>query len=507
MSRAFRRLAVAALSVYVAVVLLPVAAFAWACREEGVSGEAWGELARQSLRVGLLANSFALSAATAVAATAIGVPVGFLLSRTDVAWRRGLLVLVALPLFLPPFLWATAWQAALGPSAWAHGMIGSIWVMTVSLYPIVALLSGVGFARIGPALEEAALLDGREGRVFWHVVLPLARPLIVAGSLIVFILTLGEFGAAAVMQVKVFPVAVYTAFSASYDFGQAALLCLPLLILAGAAIVIGHRVLRGRDVASQGEGVQPRRIALARGRVAVSAALWGLLIALPGLPILALAGKAGGGVVWDDIREPTVWGLALAAAGATVLTALGLLVGWCCQRRYVRGGGAWLAGQLFLFALPSTVLALGLVSLWNRPVLGWVYGTAAMVVLGYVARFIPLMVRAFAAHLAQIPTDCEEAVAIDGGGAWVTFRHVVWPLTRRAGIVLWTLVFVLCMGELAVTILVSPPGLQTLGVRLFTIEANAPEGRTASLALALVAGCLAPLVIPVILQKRQGKEH
>jgi len=506
MSRSFRWLAFAALGAYGVVVFLPLVAFGWSSLGTGTSSDAWSELKRQSLRVGLLTNSLVLSASAAAVATAIGVPLGFLLARTDVLCRRGLLALAALPLFLPPFLWATAWQTALGSSPLVHGMVGGIWVMAISLHPIATLLSAIGFAGVNPAIEEAALLDGGERRVLAHVTLPLAAPLIVAGFVFVFILTLGEFGAAALMQVKVFPVAVYTAFGASYDFGQAALLCLPLLGLAGAAVVAGHLVLRGRDVASQGERLEPRRIVLGRGRAAMSAALWVLLIAVPALPIAALARQASGGVVWADVCEPMIWGLGLAAVGATVLTVLALLTAWLCQRRYVAGGGVWLKGQLFVFALPGTVIGLGLVSLWNRPGLGWVYGTAAMVILGYVARFIPLGVRAFEACLTQVPRTCEEAVAIDGGGAWTTFRHVIWPLTRRAGVVLWALVFVLCMGELAVTILVSPPGLQTLAVRLFTIEANAPQARTASLALALVAACLVPLVVPWVLQQRRRKE-
>ncbi len=53
--------------------------------------------------------------------------------------------------------------------------------------------------------------------------------------------------------------------------------------------------------------------------------------------------------------------------------------------------------------------------------------------------------------------------------------------------------FVLCLEKLAITILVAPEGIQTLAVRLFTTETNAPQAHTASLALALATSCFVPL--------------
>lgn len=168
---------------------------------------------------------------------------------------------------------------------------------------------------------------------------------------------------------------------------------------------------------------------------------------------------------------------------------------WVCQRGYARGGAWWLQGQTLLFALPSTIVGLGLVSLWNRGPFGWLYGTAAMIVLGSLARFGPLVVLTFGAFLAQVARDCEEAIRLDGGGVGATLLHFVAPVSRRAIGMVWAMGFVLCMGELATTILVAPPGTQTLAVRLFTIEANAPAGQVSSLALVLAASCLLPLLL------------
>jgi iron(III) transport system permease protein len=491
--RSFRSFSVLVLALYALLVVAPVVAFAVSALRGGLSAETWVELWRQTTRTNLLRNSLTLSTLTAAAATLLGVPLGFLLARTDVPCRRALTVLCAAPLFLPPFVWATAWQAGLRAHG-LSGLSGAVFVMSLALFPVVALLAGVGFAHVDPTLEEDLRTLGGEWLIFRHVTLPLAGPLVATGFLLVFILTLSEFGVPALMQVNVYPVAVYTAFSAFYDFAQAAALCLPFVGIAAVLAFVMHRVTRDVDFASLAEQWQPRCVALGRGRVVAAIIVFALFAAALGVPMAALVTRAGEVHVWQDAREPLLWSLFLSTLGATALTLLGLLVAWLCQRGYARGSAWWLPSQTLLFALPSTIVGLGLVSLWNRPAFAWLYGTTAMIVLGNVARFAPLVVRAFEAFLAQVPKDCEEALWLDGGGVGVTFTRLIVPVSHRAMGFLWAMSFVLCMGELATTILVAPAGIQTLAVRLFTLEANAPQARTASLALVLVAGCLAPLV-------------
>lgn len=107
--RSFRTFSVIVLIVYALLVVAPIVAFLVTALRGGLAAETWAELWRQTTRTLLLRNSLTLSALTAVMATLLGVPIGFLLTRTDVACRRALMLLCAAPLFLPPFLWATAW--------------------------------------------------------------------------------------------------------------------------------------------------------------------------------------------------------------------------------------------------------------------------------------------------------------------------------------------------------------------------------------------------------------
>lgn len=503
--RAFRSFSAGVLVVYALLVLAPTAAFFLVALRGGLTPETWAELGRQLVRRRLLLNSLTLSTLTALGSVLLGVPLGFLLARTDVAGRRVLMGLCAVPLFLPPFLWATAWQAGLRTHGMS-GMGGAVLVLVLALFPLVALLAAVGFAQVDPALEEEARLCGSEGRVFWHATLPLARPLLATGFVVVFLLALSEFGVPALMQVDVYPVAIYAAFSASYDFAQAAALCLPLVGVAAGVAFILHRLAHRVDFDSLAERWEPHQVCLGSGRLAVTLGTFALFALALGVPLGTLGLKAGDPRAWSGAAVPMLWSLGLSALSASLLGLLGLLVAWPCQRGYVRGGAWWVQGQTLLFVLPGAVVGLGLVALWNRPWLGWVYGTPVMVILGEVARFAPLMVGAFAAFLTQVPKDCEEALWLDGGGVVATFAHFVLPVARRALGFLWAMGFVLCMGELATAILVAPPGMQTLAVRLFTIEANAPQAHTASLALILAASCLVPLGLLLTLIRKESNQ-
>ena len=149
-----------------------------------------------------------------------------------------------------------------------------------------------------------------------------------------------------------------------------------------------------------------------------------------------------------------------------------------------------------LFSVPSTIVGVGLISLWNRPgPLGTLYGTDAMLLLGYLARFLPVAALGLAAAVRQVPGSHEEAAATTGAGWTRTMMHIVVPQVFTALIAVWVVVFVLAFGELGASILVSPPGETTLPIRIYTLIANAPPSQVAALALLQAAVILAPLLV------------
>jgi iron(III) transport system permease protein len=155
-------------------------------------------------------------------------------------------------------------------------------------------------------------------------------------------------------------------------------------------------------------------------------------------------------------------------------------------RARARDRSANLADILFvvLFAVPSTIVGVALIGLWNRPgVSGSIYGTDAMFILAYLARFAPVAALILAAAVRFIPVSHEEAAATAGAGWLRTMRRIVLPQLRLGLAATWIVVFVLSFGELGASILIAPPGESTLPIRIYTIIANTPPAQVAALAL------------------------
>jgi iron(III) transport system permease protein len=494
--------------VFMGCSILPLAYLATTVLREGAPPSLLALDARQQ---GLLFNTALLGASTALCATAIGAPLGLALARITVPRKALLRMLLVMPLLLPPYVVGLAWTylgSTRGVAAtlighdlvalWTYSLPAAVLVLSVVFYPLSMLATEVALRRIDGRLEEAAFIVAPPRRVLAHVTLPLALPGILAAALVIFVLAISEFGVPALLRVRVYTTEVFTAFAAFYDSNRAVLMATPLLLLsltvAAAAALIGDHpfVTRRSSVAP------PRTFDGWRGGATAAIVL---AVALSvGLPIAVLAGEAS--------RAPSMAGmlagsgaavansLTLAAVGATLVVALAVWLGYARAR--LRGRSGLVTDVLFvvLFATPSTIVGIGLIGLWNRPGLpGLLYGTKGMLLLTYLARFVPVAALALAATARQVPVSHEEAAAVSGAGWLRTLWHVVLPQMRLGLGAVWTIVFVLAFGELGASILVAPPGESTLPIRIYTIIANTPSSTVAALALLQALVVFLPLAV------------
>ena len=117
-----------------------------------------------------------------------------------------------------------------------YGVPGTIWVLSLSYYPLVAAATVIALMGFDHRLDESARLVARPFRRLVGVVLPLLSPTILAGALFVFLLALVGYAVPSLLQVNVYPVDIHTRFSAFHDirggFAQAFL----LLLIGGLAV-------------------------------------------------------------------------------------------------------------------------------------------------------------------------------------------------------------------------------------------------------------------------------
>jgi iron(III) transport system permease protein len=478
----------------------------------GVATDTYDALALDSRQRGLLYNTALLGAGTALLATAIGAPLGVALARVPLRRKAAIRVIAAVPILLPPYIVALAWiylgssrglLAALTGrdrfSEWTYSLPAAIVVLSLVLYPLSMLATELAMRRVDGRLEEAAMIVAPPHRVLWRITLPLIAPTILASALITFVLAVSEFGVPGLLRVRVYTTEVFTAFAALYDSGRAIMLAVPILLLCVAVAATATGLLGGRIItARRSAGVPP--LAFHDWRRPAGTGLLAVVTAAVVLPLVILGREASGARSLLEVvagsRNAIASSLFLSALGATLVVALAVWIGYA-QARMRRGARLTLQVLLvLLFATPSTIVGIGLIGVWNRPgIAGALYGTDAMFLLAYLARFVPVAVLILAASAQSVAVSQEEAAAVSGAGWIRTMRRIVVPQMRFGIAAAWVVAFVLAFGELGVSVLVAPPGEATLPIRIYTIIANTPASQVAALALLQALVIFAPVAV------------
>jgi len=499
----------AAASVVVVCAGVPLAALAAA----GVGGRAVALLSSPATW-SLLAWSIATSATVTVVALVIGVPLGVLLGRTDVAGRRVALLIHAFSTFVPPFLLALGWFHLLGRDGLVGGdatsrllfaPTGDIVVQGLAFAPIVTVLTVLGVDAIDPSLEDAARLIARPDRVAIRILLPIAWPGIALAALVVFALAFSELGVPTFLRVRAYPAAVFARLGGvSYAPGEAFVLVLPQLAVALALLWLERRVGGRRAVSVLGLRRDRAPLRLGRSRLPLTVACWSVVL-LGALPIVSLALRARG-ASWGELGS---WvgasagnGLVDAAIAATAITACGIVLGRGLARgqrvaRAIDGLG------VLAFVTAAGALGAGLIAAWSRPATQVVYASSAIVIIGYIARYGVLGVRPIAIAIARGSADLEAAAEITGAGYLRRLMRIVIPIHARAIAAAWLLALVFCLRDLDTAVLYYPPGGETLPVRIFTLEANGRPATVAALAMLQVAITAAVLALGLVVLRRR----
>ena len=140
------------------------------------------------------------------------------------------------------------------------------------------------------------------------------------------------------------------------------------------------------------------------------------------------------------------------------------------------------AVAILAFVTPAAVLGVGLIQTWNRATTAWIYGSLAIVILGFVARYTAVGLRTCASVLAQGSPRPAESASVLGAGYLRRLVRLLVPLHARGLAAAWLLALVFCLRDIESAVLVYPAGHDPLTVRIFTLEANGPEPVVAALA-------------------------
>ncbi|MCG0239130.1 MAG: iron ABC transporter permease [Firmicutes bacterium] len=441
----------------------------------------------------------------------VGVLLAYLLGRFEFPGRRLLESLAVVPMALPPlvgvltfvFLYAESGiiprglKVLLGleqvPFA-LKGFWGVLVVHTFTMYPYFYMPVAAALAGLDPSLEEAAYnLGARRWQVWTRVILPLLTPALVAGSLLVFMVSMASYTAPLIFGVdRTLTMQIYISRT-NGDLDLAAAQATVLSMVSIAFLLLMRWYQGQRSYRSLSKGVSARRTEvrhpLLRLLAMAAAVLLTIVLLLPVLTLVLISFSRDG--TWTVqvlppeytlenylrlFRDPKAWvpirnSLQMSAVATLGAIVVGTLGAYATVRMPVRGRGLLDVAFMLPWALPGTVVAINLIAAFNRPSIfsfGKVLvGTYWIIPLAYFVRFVPLVFRSGAAALHQMDPSLEEAARNLGASWWVSFRRVTLPLMARGVLGGALLAFVQGVGEFVASILLYTPSNQPLSVAIY----------------------------------------
>ncbi|MCK5669868.1 iron ABC transporter permease [Candidatus Bathyarchaeota archaeon] len=446
-------------------------------------------------RLTLLVNSFGLAASVSISVAALGVLAGsYLLSINEGFWGKARWALM-LTAPVPPYIHALTWTTAIrflkdrlgayGSGIPLSGFFMSYCVNVLAYLPLGVGLAIVGFMLVESEAVEAARLVKDDYSVFTEIILPLAMPTISTALGLVFILVVTDFSVPTLYSFNVYSLEVFSEFSASNSTSNSVLLSLPTLAATFAVLSVSIRGLRST--------VQSSSVGKFSGFNGWRLPMWfkGAQVAAVGVCVAQLTLLVGGLMVETGSLQ-SIW-FALTAASDDIVTtliisvsgaAIGGGLGYLIVDKLEEGAQWWLLLSLPL-ALPSSLVGIGLIIGYNTwlPV---VYGTMIMPVIAVITRFTSLaaiIVYAQKKKMDGLLFDAADLFEVRRNDA---LRRVKLPLQIRGIAAAALVLFAFSLGELGATLLVVPPGSETLTIRIFNYLHYGGSEEVAGLCLVMV---------------------
>ncbi len=471
-----------------------------------------------------LARTLLLAVSVSAASAVVGTLLAWLTMRTDLPLRGAWRVICPLPLVLPSFVAAAALLAALSPGGLAEeflnplgleaparieGFWGAFFVLTAVCYPYVYLPAAARIGGLPPSLEEASRLLGEGGLgTFRRIVWPQVRSAVQAGTLLVFLYVVSDFGVVKLMGYPTLSTSVFV--NRLYDAPLAFALGLILAVVALAVAGI-ERASANRSLARLAPGgVRARRVSLGpwkapatiAGLIAVGAGLLAPVVVLAWWAFRGLAGTGSGfdrtSVDLAALGEPALNTVIAAVVTAAVAVVVVLPLAYLASRYGGRATGVVHAVVAGSFAVPGLLIALAVVFMALRvPGLDFLYLSLPLLIFAYVVHFGVQALRSAEVGVATIDRRLEEAAQTLGAGRLRRFLRIEAPLMAPALAAGGGLVLLSTMKELPATLLASPIGFETLATRIWNANEDGflADMGLASLVLIAVSGVLTWLLV------------
>lgn len=498
--------------------------------DSGFTWQHFQKLLESASTIKAIQNTVIVSFTTALFSAFLAIPLAWLLTRTNLPHASKLRSYFCLPYAIPPYIGAIAWIHLANPSNGILNVLfgfsffniynlgGLVWVMGSFFYTLVLLLALTSLDRMDSSFEEAARISGASPlRVFFQVTFPLISPAILSGMLLVVLASAASFGVPAMIGN---PASIFLLTTKIYTFQRmgsetamfsAAALSVILFVFAILILVVNYWIQRSKNYSLvSGKTSYPSKVELGKWRYPCFYFCLAFLFLVLILPLLAILQSAlstvQGKFAWDNIglgnfyrvffemeETPRALGNSfyIAFVAASFATILGSIVAYIQYKTKIWGRDTLAILASLPYATPGTVLAFALILTFSSSVFSFsipLYNTLGILVLAYMAKFLSFSVRTTGDAFVQIDDSLGEASRV-AGASWFTSIHSIWlPLMKSSLVASWFLIFMPSFSDLTITILLSGPGMETVGTLLFQLQeyADVSGGGAAVLSLLIV---------------------
>ena len=472
------------------------------------------EVLGDSQTIEVIFNTFVFSLVSTAVALLFGVPIAWLVERTDLPGKTFLFTLMTIGLVIPGFATAMGWLFLMHPRI---GLLNSLavqilgmdagpfnivtlsgmgWVQGLNLAPLAFIMTAAVFRAMDPSLEEAAHMSGARPRAtFAAVTARLAWPGILAASIYIFTIGFAAFDVPAIIgwanRILTFATYLYLLTNPNDvlpRYGVAAALSTFIVLLAAVlSWWYGRMQKRAREFAVvTGKAYQPRTIALGRRAVwswvfialyvvvsklvPVTVLVWSSILPYFQLPTLRAFRSVNldnyVNLPWELMTKGAVNTGVLMILTPTLTLAVSLCFSWVVLRSRLPGRLAFDFIAFLPHAVPNIIFGVGalLVALYLVNAIFPIYGTIWILLLVFVIARVSYGTRMTNSGLIQIHQELEESAQVSGARTLGVARHVVLPLLRPTLIYAWLWIALLTFRELTLAVILSTPNNMTLPV-------------------------------------------
>lgn len=465
-------------------------------------------------------GSIKLGIITATVSTGIGFAFAFLTERTGVGGKKLITTLGTMPVISPPFSLTLSIILLFGNNGLithqlfgidtfsVYGLGGLVLVQTIGMFPIAFMTLSSVLKSIDSTVEDAALdLQASRLGTFLTITLPLALPGLLSAWLLVFTNSLADFANPLLLagSYRVLSVEAYIEFTGRSNLGGGAALSLLLLMPTLTAFFAQRYWVNRKSVVTVTGKPSTRLTELATKPVRIGLTVFVgaclvFIIALYGTILAGCFVKNWGidySFTLSNIGEALSAGkqaigntVTLAAVATPIAGIIAMASALIVVRRKFPGKRVLEVLLMTPFAIPGTLLGISYILAFNKPPL-LIVGTAAIIVINYIVRELPVGLETGAASLRQIDPSIEEAAQDLGADMSKVFTSIVLPLIRPSFLTSMSYTFVRSMTAVSAVIFIISARWSHLTVQIYNFSENLRFGLASVLSTALIIIVLA----------------